>query len=424
MIYLVIVILFFGLLLAENLAVSRNLLYPPALFTAVWLISLIGLALSGDTLFAVSVETLMVYFIGAVAFSIGGFVVFTGKTINNARRVPFSPMRQARIRRILDIVLLFAVIGFPFYWQNAMANVDFSNPLFLAQQRMSVVEASKTGGEHTFSIVKNLVILSIFLAMAMHYENDGTFPRKWRAYFAILLALIYGSLTGTKGNIVTLFLTLTFISSMRAGKMNYMKMGSAIVLALSLFAIGLLYVNFAYMGLDNSMKTFMLLVETIRDYWLGGLVAFDRIVHDPTSMESVQNINRFFIETANGLGAHFYVPSRHADFTPISSSLDTNVYTIYFSYFKDYSWFGMMLGMSMLGGLLVWIYVMAQHRKPIAVMCYGWTATGIVLSIQAEHFVLGLNGYIKMLVFFSMLYIISRLSLLRGLQQIGRELND
>ena len=397
-------VLLFCFLLAGNYAILKNLLYPPALFVSVWLLSFIGLILSGDTLYSVSFETLIVYFYGAIAFSIGGLaVIVLRKPAKIATHVSFTPMRQAKIHRILDIVLFVIVIGLPFYWQYVTADVDFFDPLYFSTQRVLSVQASESS-QRIFNPLNNLVVLSMFLAMALHFENDGTFSRKWRAYLAILLALLYGGLTGTKGNMVILLLTLAFISSIRSRKINFIALGGVMVLVLSMFASMLLLVNYVYIDAKISFETFRLIAVTVQNYWLGGLVAFNQIVEAPLSLASNQNLNRFFLETANSFGASFSLPSIHADYTPISPSQDTNVYTIYFSYFKDHGWLGVILGMSLLGGVLTWIYGRGRRGNPLAMAFYGINAAGIVLSVHAEHFVLGLNLYIKMLIFFYLVY--------------------
>ena len=110
------------------------------------------------------------------------------------------------------------------------------------------------------------------------------------------------------------------------------------------------------------------------------------------------------METANGLGAHFTIPSLHAEYTRISQTEETNVYTIYFSYFKDYGWLGVTIGLFLLGSLLTWIYSYARRGNHLAMALYSMNAVGLVLSIHAEHFLLALNLYIKMLVFFYLVY--------------------
>ncbi|MGH8539443.1 MAG: O-antigen polymerase [Stenotrophobium sp.] len=407
------VALVLGLLLAANHAVSRNLLYPPTVFTGVWLLSIVALIFSGDAYYPVSGETLMVYLIGAMAFSAGGFVILAGLSNGDIKRSAFTAIQLTRRHRVLDFVLLMVVIGLPFYLQKSTAGVDLSDPMFWANLRTVALEVSDTS-QRSFDLVNNLAILSIFLAMSMHYENDGTFPRKWRCYLAILLALIYGAAQGTKGNVVTLILTLVFISSMRAGRLNFVVMGSAVLLSLAIFTIALAFSNFAYMDLQASVETLKFLAENTRDYWLGGVVAFDHIVHDPNSIPSTQKLSRFFLETANGFGANFQLPNNNPAFTNISESRSTNVYTIYCSYFKIYGWFGVASGLSMLGVVLTWVYAKARKGNPGAILFYGANITGLVLSVQAGHFVLALNFYIKMLIFFCFVYYGSALFRLTG----------
>lgn len=401
MIYIAIFLL--GILLVGNYSVSRNLLYPPVLFAGVWLISIIGLAISGDTLYPVSAETLLVFICGALFFSVGGLVVISSSANNRNKCISFNIMTEVRIHRFLDALLVFLLFGLPIYWFTITKNVDLSSQLFLVEQRVIAVEHTE------YNPLGNFVIIATFLALFMNLADDGSFRRRWRFAVAILLALVYGGMTGTKGNAVTLLLTLAFTSFIRAGRINLKILGIVLSLAGIIFAIGLSLVNFAYMDLDISMDSMRLIAETMQNYWLGGLVAFERVVQTPESLLSNHHLNRFFLETANKFGADFYVPSIHPYFTSISDTQDANVYTIYFSYFKDFSWIGVGFGMSMLGLVLTWIYCIAIRGNTIAMMFYGMNASGILLSIQAEKIILNLNEYTKMIVFCCLLYyVVSR----------------
>lgn len=399
-------ILGLGLLLAINHLLARNLLYPPSLFTAVWLVNLLGIALSGDTFYPISAETLTVFLVGALAFSAGGLAVFS----LNARqrqgldhRTPVSPTRRASGRKLLDFALLGTVIGLPYYWHYITSGLNTSSLQFLAALRTRAVEAELTS-QHGFSITNNLVVISQFLAMAMFYENDGSLERKWRAYLAIILALIYGGMEGTKGNAVNLVITLTFISFMRARRINYAVLAGTLAVALLLFAGGLLLINFSGVHTDASLATFQLLGRTVQNYWLGGLVAFDRVVQSPTSIQSTQQLGRFFLEVANIFGARYPIPSINAEYTSISGWQDTNTYTMYFSYFNGNGWLGIVFGMSVLGGVLTWIYNFARLGYPIAIIIYGVSAKAIVLSFHAEHFVLELYLYLRLMLFLYLIY--------------------
>lgn len=387
-----------------NYSISRNVLYPPFMFSATWLLSLLALVLSGDTFYPVAREALLVYMVGAMFFSIGGVCHLLLKG-NDIKKWLFSNTRLARVHKILDIGLLFTIIGLPFYIMRISEYADFTEYTVLAMLRSASVESSASI-QRSFSIINNLVVLSMFIAMAMHYENDGTAGRKWRSNVAIIVAIVYGVLTGSKGWVL-IFPTLAFLSFIRKKRVDMLTLGGVVSLILVFFGAGLLMVNYVYIDAWDPAQMVRILGGTVHNYWLGGLVAFNRIVDAPQTIASVQSLNRFFLETANGLGASFDIPSFHAEFTNISSSGDdTNTYTIYFSYFKDYGWPGVVVGMSFLGAGLSCIYVYAMRHYPIAVFVFATATMGIILSFHGEHFILALNYYLKLIIFYTFVYYI------------------
>ncbi|MEX2162776.1 MAG: O-antigen polymerase [Sulfuricaulis sp.] len=403
MIYVVVLAL--AMLLALNYYWNRSLLAPAALYAAVWCASVAGLMFSGDTLYPVSDQTLFLYLLGAVAFTLGAIFTDVCIPIVAKRSLANLGIRRPFFYFVLDIVLAVALLGLPMYLKEAAGELDMGNPAYyFATMRQAVVEAS--GQVRTFSVVRNLSIVSLLLAMAMHYENNGTGARRWRAYLAIGIALIYGVAEGTKGNAVVLVVMLLFISWVKTGRINPKQLIVGGTSVLAFFSVGLLLVNYAYMDTGGLVESARFLLPVIQNYWLGGLVAFDRIMLDPGSIEAVQSVNRFFLETANSVGASFPVPSLHAEFTDISATMDTNVYTIYYTYFLDFGWFGTVLCLAVLGGILTWVFRLARRGLPVAVMLYAIAAAGIVLSFHAEHFLLALNFILKTIIFFSFLYLV------------------
>jgi hypothetical protein len=63
--------------------------------------------------------------------------------------------------------------------------------------------------------------------------------------------------------------------------------------------------------------------------------------------------------------------------------------------------------MFMLGFGLSWVHRYAERNHPIAIFVSGTAAMGILLSFHAEHFVLGLNYYIKLIAFYFLVYHVS-----------------
>jgi oligosaccharide repeat unit polymerase len=405
MIYLFFIVLF-TLLLILNLWVTKSALSPSVLFVAIWLISLIGLFLSGGTFYGISPLALLIYFVGAIAFSSGGILgQFARQRISIGRSTvevhTVDPTRDVR-RVVMDLILLILLVGLPVYWFQVVEQFGGASDLTLALIRAQDVEQSGTAG--SFNLVRNFPLLSALLAYALYYENDWTTSRRLRAYAAAALAVVYGSILGTKMTAVVVLTTIFFIASLRGRKVRVGMAFAVLVTALVAFSIGLVVINFAYQDVRSPIELLHDILGGIQSYWLGGIVAFERIVGDPHAVESTQGISRFFLETANSLGAQYYVPSLHADYTDISSTLNTNVYTIYFTYYKDLGLGITVLLMCSVGCLCGYVYEWARNGRPIPVIFYAMLAVAILFSIHAEHFLIGLNGYIKTVIFFLLLY--------------------
>lgn len=403
MIYVVVLAL--AMLLALNYYWAGSLLAPATLYAAIWCASVTGLLLSGDSLYPVSDQTLFLYFLGALAFSLGAVLADVYLPIGSNCSTASWGIGGRFLYFFLDAILVIVMLGLPVFLTGLVDRVDFDDPTrYFAAIRQAAIEAS--GQVTTFSVVRNLSVVALLMAMAMHYEDNGTAARRWRAYLAIGIALIYAVAEGTKGNAVIFITMLLFISWVKAGRINPKQLiiGGATVLVV--FSAGLLIVNYAYMDTGGLVESAAFLLPVIQNYWLGGLVAFDRIMLDPNSIEAVQSVSRFFLETANSLGANYPVPSLHAEYTDISATMDTNTYTIYYTYFLDFGWYGTVVWLAFLGAILTWVFRLARRGMPIAVMLYAIAAVGIVFSFHAEHFLLALNFILKTVIFFSFVYLV------------------
>jgi oligosaccharide repeat unit polymerase len=400
---LILAIIVFGLLLLIAHSRARNLLFPPELFAALWLVSLVGLLASGDTFYPVPAEAYLVYVLGGVAFVFGGILVFE-LSANLAQPAGTQGTRSPSPRTLiaLDVCLAILVIGLPFYWRELTESIDAEGIMVLNAIRVAAVEASDTG--RTFSVLLNLNVLAQFTAMVMYFEMNGDPARALRALAAIVLALIYGVMDGSKTTVVVLVLSLAFISSLKARRFKVSNFVAAVTVSLSLFALGLLTITFIFADLGSSGETIAELAHTVQQYWLGGLVTFGAIALNRNVIPTVQPLDRFFLETARSLGIHIDVPPRHAEYLPTNSLAETNVHTIYSTYFKDHGWLGVLVLMFLLGAALSVVYKRAMRGRTIALLVFAQLEIGVLYTIYAESFTTSVNRYIKFVVFLLFLY--------------------
>jgi oligosaccharide repeat unit polymerase len=409
-----IVVLIFLALFFINYFIARDIIAPEVIFAGVWLACSIGLAISGDSLYPISANTYLVYIMGAIIFTLGCFFCNVVMPIKN-NVVAYPNYSNRPLKLILYIFFAIALIALPFYIHSLECVAKLSDPLYFLKQRWHEVHGVDLS-QHQFNIFSNIAVMSIFLALVMYAERIRNFSRTRMNFFitwgSVFLALVYGSLTGTKGNAINLILMLMVLNFLFKKNVNFGKIIIYIAIVVSVFIVGIMFVNFAYLSHEGVGFLFRI----FQSYFLGGLVAFDRIVQTPYVIESTQSISRFYLETANSFGFNYYVPIIHAAYTFISPNMDANTYTIYFSYFKDYGWMGVIDLMFFYGFISKFIYILAKRGNIIAGLFYSMIASGIILSFHAEHFWLALNMYIKALLFFGFCYYLAP-QLLRAIKK-------
>ena len=397
---LAIAVVILGVLTLLALRLGGTVLFPPALFCATWCVTLGGVLVAGSSFLPVSEYTCLIYLLGAIAFVLGGVAVlyyFEGPVQVCCLRVcsPGSTLR------VLDVMLIFLIAVYPFYLHVALRIAGTANPvLYFATMRSQMLHARG----NPFGPAGNLNVLAALIAGAMVYESDGSFGRRVRAVFAVVLALAYGVLTGSKGGVLML-VTLFFITQIRAGRLKPAAAITAFVMALALFVAGLWAINFSGRSFGDASALARRVGGEISNYWLGSSVAFSQVAMKPDSLPSTESIGRFFMQTESSLGVHVRIPGFVAPFTVFSANGEnSNTYTIYFSYFKEYGWLGSIVLLSALGGFLTLIWRRAMGGTAIAILFYASFCTAIAQSIESENFFLGLNGYIKALIVYGFLY--------------------
>lgn len=394
-----------ALLLALLYVTSRSFLSPPMLFVGMWTVTLGTLAVVQDSFYAVSLKTLTIYLVGALAFSAGGLAVMCALPREFAHyKMPEARHRTARM--LLDIALVVVLVAFPFfvrYVTEPIGGLGAENLLTLI--RMVNLESGRSAG---FNPMSNLPILARFVAYGLVVENDGTKWRRARVYLAGILAVLYGLLTGSKEILVTILIVPFFIEAIKKRRLDLRKVVALGAIVLVFFAGGLLLINYWWQASYTAVVDLLPdIAWTAERYWLAGPVAFDQVVQHPSAMESRQNASRIFISTANSFGAKLYLPDLASDFTQVSpreEMAEMNVYTIYVSYFKDPGWLGMIALMLLVGAANTLVYKLALTGRPIAIVLYGLLAEATILSFNGEHYFFGLNQFAKLVIFLAIIY--------------------
>lgn len=182
---------------------------------------------------------------------------------------------------------------------------------FMAMRRENLARAA--AGAHG-SLIDNLVVVSIIVALVAFYESKSLSKHKFRACLAILVSLIYNLMSGSMAGAAPLLVSLLSIYWIYNRRIKIKLLLPLVVIFLAVFSMIAIFLG---KGTVNPNAGFFhnlpAIGKGLAQYSLGGIVAFDRVAQNPSSIRPVfWQIDRFFLRTAKRLRCDVDVPSLHA----------------------------------------------------------------------------------------------------------------
>jgi oligosaccharide repeat unit polymerase len=369
-----------ALMAAVNYRIGgRRLLYPPAVFCAVWAGTLFLVWLANTFFFTLSDKTLIIFCGGGLAFSAGSAFAL------------FFPSRPVEVRdspnRVINLLLIVVACSAPFVvqWVLGLAAGFSSAPLLLAA-RMAMLESYEAGEASV--LYGGFITLSLIVAMVCFLEGEH---HKVRMYLALLIAFALNILAGGRAGIVGLIFAFICLDWLRHKRLHWKPlMGLALVFVFLFGAMAILLQKGEARADASLAENLAPVAEGFALYTGGGIVGFDQVVRQPNIIPHNWQINKFFLEAANKLGAHFDIPDLHAEFLEVGPNLSGNVYTMYFAYL-DLGIGGMMLTTALVGFAVTFCFTRALQGSKLAMVLYSFFFGAILLSPFSENFFMGLN---------------------------------
>ena len=390
-----------------NLRVGRSILYPPALFCAVWSTLLAALLLCGDKFFPVSAQALMIYLAGAAAFSIGGALRGVSGGLVPAPRRGARSNESRILRRWLVLMCAALVVCFPFYWEylKAIAATVRMADFWWAMRAGTIAQGELSGAKDASALFyDNLAILAIFAALTAVAHQGENRIRRWHAVALITLGLAYNLATASRSGGMLLVVAAVGITLIRGRSFRFR---TVLILTLGFCIVFVPAAVLMKKGGDPN-GGFLDNVVSISDmvilYAVGPIVAFDMYLQSPASVDATWTIYRVYLQTMNRLGANVTVPSLHTGYVMVAPGKFTNVYTFYFSYFPSFGILGVVILTAVIGYGLAALYSSARTGRRTAVFFYGIGFYQICVTGFNEGFLLGANMWLKAALYCFFLY--------------------
>lgn len=391
-----------------NVWLSRSLLYPPALFALAWCGYVAAAAASEATYPPLSGAALLLFLGGTVAMSIGGLMVL----LLGARRTPPYPQSLCRpplvVHRLIDAGVLVLLVTLPLRFarlrQLSGGSLDLLSSDFWVRVRIGAIRESDLGTVSWLGLSDNVVLLSLFVALAAVADDVSARALRMRTVVVIPLALFYQLSTASRSSGMALVCGLIGIAWLTRGRWTLRSAALGTLGVLVVFSCAAVFMNKGG-RLDAG------LVENVRGvalvavlYAVGPLVAFDFALADPSAVRPVWSIGYSLVRVANTLGAGIALPSIHAQYTRVAPGRWMNVYSLYFAYVPDFGVGGALILVFILGAVLTWVFRRARAGDPRMRLLYATTLSAILMSGFNEQFFMNLSFYAKAAIFSWLLY--------------------
>ena len=376
---------------------GRSVLFPPATLAIVWAITLFAVWLCGDVYFPLTATADAIVLTGVLAFSLGGVTAVATPLWRGRTLAAVTATRRIQVDRWLNASVIVFVVNIPLSYLHFRQLSETIAPRQSAwrQLRIAVSKANISGHDALSFESFFLPVLSIGALIAV-YEHADTGRRMGRALLLVLMAAAYQLINGARSEVLLLLISSVVILWLKRGAAPRRLLGMMILLFLLVFSLG--QISMGKYGASSRASLTDNIPHVARGfatYWLGGIIAFDQNRQNP-ELRYGWDLGKFYKRIANRFGADYSERDRNLEYTKISPTQITNVYTAFLPYYMDHGGMaGVIALMFLVGFLSAYVYRCAIHGNCWAVFTLGAFVYATIMTIFSEEFFAQITFWIK-----------------------------
>jgi oligosaccharide repeat unit polymerase len=336
---------------------GRNVLYPAFLFSLIWFVVFCLYMLPLIEVDKLGADTLAVVVSGVAAFSAGGAIVGRRRY---SRSVAVSMPGNSIAKRVIFFCCLALLPVFFLEIQRLSVAGGLDNLMISA--RAAIIEAVSSGGKaYSSPFYTAAPMLAIFTAFIFLIEaGDSRRERIW-LWGSVLIALAISILTTGRTFVLQLAAGLVGIRLLKSGRGSVGQAWRYVLYPL----IGFLALISILVPLDKDLSHFdgsraEVVMNFVVEYAVEPLAGFDYVLHHPSEYKYDRNQTfRQILPALARISGITYTPPVANDYVMVP--LPTNVFTVFESYYVDFSFGGMLVAMFLIGVGQTWLF-----RKALA----------------------------------------------------------
>ena len=219
------------------------------------------------------------------------------------------------------------------------------------------------------------------------------------------LVLAYHLSNASRLGAILFVLTLLWVVFLRGRKMSFTPIAAAAIAVAVVFTGAAIVLGKGGSRDAGFLENATNIVDAFLTYLLGGLVAFNEVVHNPAMVQ--EDLFAFFQNVANAFGADYHVIKFEPQF--VATPALTNVFTIYMSPYAQYGFVGVVVFMLLLGVLCALILRAFKRGAPWAVVIHARVVSCILLTSFTDPYLCSLSVWIQVAVYAWTIYGLPRL---------------
>jgi len=376
---------------------GRSILFPPASLAVVWTITLFAIWLCGDIYYPLTTTANQIVLAGVLAFSLGGICAVTVPLRRGRTLTQVSARRHRQIDRWLTIAGIFFLLNIPFsYWYFKQLSGTIAPRESLWKQIRIAASKANISGQGALPIESFLLPFLTIIALIAVYEYTESGRRGIRTLVLVVLSGGYQLLNGARSEVLLLLVSSVVILWLRKGAAPMRLLALMGLVFLLVFSAGQISMSkYGASPAASLTSNLPYVAQGLGTYWLGGIIAFDQNRQNP-ELRYGWDLGKFAKRILNRFGATYSERDRNLEYTKISPTQITNVYTAFLPYYMDHGGMRGLIGLMFLMGFLsAYVYRCAIHGNCWAVFTLGAFVYATVMTVFSEEYFAQIMFWIK-----------------------------
>lgn len=373
-----------------NYRTCRDLRYPPFVFSFLWLVVTTLYYVSPIPIDPIGFQTALIFVVVILSFTGGAWLAFLlcapGSPVRDGEVV--RPAGGASHPRIRALMLFASVCLLPLLIVKARHIAEQSGFVnFLSGLRDELLAEGSAG----YGFLGNALMLSFFTTFVYAIEKSNSKRERLEYYLSLAVSSVYVVLSTGRSGVFLILVVLTGIGAMRKGlSIKMLAAGAAVfLLCFGFFAISLGKGGDLEASWSENLSSIQ---ESLVQYALGPLPAFDRVVRAGAGLEYGRNVFLDILNLSSRLNGRPIISPIQEE---VAVPFPTNVYTAIHPVYIDFGILGVVLAFGLIGAASTYFYFGAIAGNRLFIFYYSISLVPLLCSTFSDMYFAPLHSWIK-----------------------------